>query len=346
MLILSSTTDKLEVVTTLPTATLDYLTNRAKLDLSVNPPVVNDADTKTGVITGASAGTDITGSPASATDRWEIGIITLRNTHATLPADPLLRYVKAGGTARELFKVILQAQEMLVRDKAGVWFKYDSTGAVKTALAIPSTRVVLASGTAATYTTPAGCRAIDVDVIAGGGAGGGSSSVAASGGAGGGGGSGGITRKLIASPSSTYTYTVGAGGTAGAAGANAGNAGADSTFGTLTAKGGAGGAGCTAAAATRALGGAGGIAGSGGDINGPGEPGRTGVVMTAALVASGAGGPSEAGGGAPGVIAQGAGTAAANNSGGGGSGGASVSAGAAVAGGAGGSGVIIVTEYY
>lgn len=343
MLILSSTTDKIEVVTS-TAASIDYLVCYTKLNLA-STPVVDDAQPVSGNIA-AAATTNLSGSPASSTDRWAIVAIGLRNKDASLSCVVTVRHVKAGGTAREMFACTLLVGEELKMDKNGVWFHYDSSGGVKTAAAVPMTRSVLTAGSAATYTTPAGCRAIDVECVGGGGAGGGASLVASSGGAGGGGGSGGYTRKLIASPAATYTYTIGAGGSAGAAGANAGGAGGDTTFGTLTAKGGSGGSGCTSAAATRALGGAGGIAGSGGDVNAPGDPGRTGTVMTAALLASGAGGSNADGGGASGVIAQGAGTAASANSGSGGSGGASVSGGAAVAGGAGGSGVVVVTEYY
>lgn len=342
-MLLSSTTDQISMITG-SAGSIDYAVVYAIGDKTSSPMVIKDADTSAGNIATATT-TNISGSPGAANDRWSVTEISIRNAHATVANDITIQYIKVGATARTLIKVNLLPGEKLQGDKNGVWFKYDATGGVKTALSAPSTRVVLTAGSGATYTTPAGCRAIDVEVIAGGGAGGGATSVAASGGGGGGGGSGGITRKLFSPPAASYLYTIGAGGTPGAAGA-AGGAGADSTFGTLTAKGGSGGAFAASAAATRALGGAGGVVGSGGDINGAGEPGRTGFNTTAALVASGAGGPSEAGGGAPGVIAQGAGVAAAANSGGGGSGGASISAGAAVAGGAGGSGVIIVTEYY
>jgi hypothetical protein len=344
-MLLSSTTDVITLDTSSIADTV-AIVHYAVADKTSSPMVMKDADTKSTVSTTIQAALDISGSPAAANDRWQIIGIKIINYHATTSNVVEVKYKKGAGTARRLKKATLLPGETLEMDKNGVWFKYSSEAGVYSAQAMPSTRVVLTAGTGATYTTPSGCRAIDVEVIGGGGAGGGASSVASAGGAGGGGGSGGITRKLFSPPSATYLYTIGAGGAAGAAGANAGGNGGDTTFGTLTAKGGSGGAGCTSAAATRALGGAGGVVGSGGDLNGAGEPGRTGIVSTAALVATGAGGPSEAGGGAPGVIAQGAGTAASANSGGGGSGGASVSAGAAVAGGAGGSGVIIVTEYY
>jgi hypothetical protein len=343
--LLSSTTDLITLDTS-SVADVVAIVHYSVGDKTASPMVMKDADTKVTVSTTVQAALDISGSPAAANDRWQIMGIKIVNYHATVSNVVEVKYKKGAATARRIKRATLLAGETLEMDKNGVWFKYSSEVGVYQAASIPGTRVVLTAGTAATYTTPSGCRAIDAECIGGGGAGGGASSVASAGGGGGGGGSGGYTKKLFSPPAATYTYTVGAGGTAGAAGANAGNAGADTTFGTLTAKGGSGGSGATSAAATRALGGAGGIAGSGGDINAPGEPGAAGVNPTAALVVSGSGAPSLLGGGANGVVAQGAGVAAGANTGGGGSGGASVSAGAAVAGGAGGSGIIIVTEYY
>jgi hypothetical protein len=94
--------------------------------------------------------------------------------------------------------------------------------------------VYLTSGTAQTYTTPAGVTALVVDVVGGGGGGGAvpfsglnANAVA------GGGGSGGFARSYITSPAATYTYTVGAGGAGGAAGANPGVTGGTSSFGGL-----------------------------------------------------------------------------------------------------------------
>jgi hypothetical protein len=341
MIVLATTNSKLQLITS---AVGTVVIDGAYVDRDLTTPAAPTDDTgEIDVSISTATTTDLLAAPA-ANHRRNVRHLTIRNSHATV-ANTCTLQKNISATLYEKMKFTLQPGEYAVIPESGAPFVYDVGGGVKTAIAAPSTRTVLTAGSGATYTTPVGCRAIDVEVIGGGGAGGGATSVASAGGGGGGGGSGGITRKLFSPPAATYTYTIGAGGTAGAAGA-AGNAGADTTFGTLTAKGGSGGAAATSAAATRALGGAGGVAGSGGDINGAGEPGRTGINTTAALVASGAGGPSEAGGGAPGVTAQGAGVAAIANSGGGGSGGASVSAGAAVAGGAGGSGAIIVTEYY
>lgn len=345
-LYLSSTTDKIQVVTS-GTADIHYITEYGVADTTTPPVIAKTFDTKVGAITTATT-TDISGSPAAANDRWNITSIDLRNAHASASNDVTVQYVKAGGTARDLIKATLAAGEKLIRSKDGVWFVYDATGGVKTAVAAAMRRVVLTSGTAATYTTPAGCRAIDVECIGAGGAGGSSAGAASSAGAGAGGGSGGYTRDLISPPAASYTYTVGAGGTPGASGNNAGGAGADTTFGGLTAKGGSGGAGSGAAAATAlvTLAGAGGVAGSGGDINGPGMAGEPGLRFSATIAQSGDGGATPRGGGARGNIAHLAGNAATANTGGGGSGALSLNVNANFQGGAGGSGVIIVTEFY
>jgi hypothetical protein len=81
------------------------------------------------------------------------------------------------------------------------------------AAALPaSTTQYLTSGTSATYTTPANCRAIRVRMVGGGGGGAYFS--------GGGGGAGEYVELFISSPAATYAYTVGAGGTAGSGGTN------------------------------------------------------------------------------------------------------------------------------
>jgi len=127
---------------------------------------------------------------------------------------------------------------------------------------VPHTVTVLSSGSG-TYTLPTSCKAILIRMVGGGGGGG---SAAATGpgacSAGGGGASGGYVEHLIASPSATYSYAVGA------AGAINGGAGGNTTFGTslLTANGGTGGAnsGAGTAAFNLANGGLGGTATGGG----------------------------------------------------------------------------------
>lgn len=112
-----------------------------------------------------------------------------------------------------------------------------------------------------TYTTPTGCKAILVQCWGGGGSGGGGNGASARGVGGGG---GGFCQKLIASPSATYSYAVGAGGTAAAQGNN-GVTGGTTTFGTalLSAAGGTGGTTASGVALAGVVGGA----ASGGDLN-------------------------------------------------------------------------------
>lgn len=83
---------------------------------------------------------------------------------------------------------------------------------------------IFTTGTAATYTKPAGVTSILVECVGAGGGGGGIDSVAAQISCAGGGAGGGYCRLWIAVAASTYTYTVGAGGAGGVAGNNAGTA--------------------------------------------------------------------------------------------------------------------------
>lgn len=92
-----------------------------------------------------------------------------------------------------------------------------------------------------TYSTPTGCRALDVIVVGAGGAGGGGATPGVGEiRIGGGGGAGGIARKLIVGPSASYAVTIGAGGVGGT---GAGPNGGTSSFGSVcSATGGDGGA--------------------------------------------------------------------------------------------------------
>lgn len=127
----------------------------------------------------------------------------------------------------------------------------DSGGAVRTcraagtpgtwrAVGALQTRQVL-TASSGTYTTPAGCVAINVRCWGGGGAGGGAEQVDAAydTSAGSGGAAGEQIEALILSPDATYSFSVGAGGV-GVTGAAGGNGGA-SSFGALSCFGGSGG---------------------------------------------------------------------------------------------------------
>lgn len=213
------------------------------------------------------------------------------------------------------------------------------------------TKTILTSGTAATYTTPAGVSLLKVTVTGGGGGGGGVANTASQAAAAGGGGAGETRIAYITTPAATYTYTVGAVANGGAAGNNAGSVGNDSSFSTITAKGGGAGSGCPAGTVTNAFAGGNGggntgaTAGSGGDIALAGGTGGHGIRIGNATGASGVGGSSFWGGGPPSnVNAAGAG----NNGTAYGSGGAGALSlgGGTNAGGNSQTGVIVVEEFY
>jgi len=135
--------------------------------------------------------------------------------------------------------------------------------------------VSVTSGSATTTTTswtcPTGVTSIEVLVVAGGGAGGGYH--------GGGGGAGGViyNSAFPVTPATSYTVTVGQGGTAATQSSNTGNAGANSVFATLTAIGGGAGISQGQTAASRNNGGSGGGASDNSGaftVGGAGTPGQ------------------------------------------------------------------------
>ena len=184
----------------------------------------------------------------------------------------------------------------------------------------------LTSGTS--YTTPSNCTSIYVELVGGGGGGG-----ACSGGQAGGGGAGGYAAKYFSgvSPSTSYTYAIGAAGTAGTGYGAGGNGGATSFTAlsvTITGNGGNGGSGSAGSTA----GGTSGGTASNGDINIQGGPGMPGMSVT----------PNQGGqGGAAAIFGSmtwNTGTTASYGSGGAG-------AQSSGNGGAGGAGVIRIWEY-
>lgn len=207
----------------------------------------------------------------------------------------------------------------------------------------------LTTGTAATYTTPTGARALYVEVVGGGGGGGGVNGTGAGAGGGAGGGSGGgYAAKLITSPAASYTYTVGAGGAAGASGDNTGGTGGTSSFGALSATGGGGGSGIATSASNAFYGSSSGGVGSGGDINISGTPGGGRTRGDFVLYAGGNGGNSPLGSGARGDSAANSAASgiAATDYGAGGSGAMAEDTTSNAAGGAGYQGVIRVKVYF
>lgn len=204
-----------------------------------------------------------------------------------------------------------------------------------------------------TYTVPAGTTMLVVELWGGGGGGAGGSATTNGYGNGGGGG-GAYAKKTITSPSSSYSYSVGAGGAAVLKGLP-GNNGGDTTFGStlVVAKGGSGGA---YSASGGGAGGAGGT-GSTGDATYTGGSGAAGSTSYAGGGGGGAGsggnggnasgttagtGTSELGGnGGTGVTGNNVNGNSGNNYGGGGSGGTGKNRG----GGAGADGYIRISNY-
>jgi hypothetical protein len=209
----------------------------------------------------------------------------------------------------------------------------------------------LTSGTGATYDTPDYVRAIYVECVGGGGGGGGVDGQGAGTGVGGGGGAGGgYVAKLITSPSNSYTYTIGAGGTGGAAGANGGAVGGDTTFTdgtiTLTATSGNGGNGLTASASNAYYNQSTGGDGTGGDVGIGGQRGGARSRGNFAQYYGGYGGGSVFGQGGGGNAGTNSSGGNGTNYGGGGGGGANDGTTSNYAGGNGFQGVIRITEYY
>ncbi|HEU5004919.1 MAG TPA: capsid cement protein [Candidatus Saccharimonadales bacterium] len=181
-----------------------------------------------------------------------------------------------------------------------------------------------------TFNLPAGVTSLQVELVGGGGGGGLGNQY----GSGGGGGAGGYVRKFISSPSSSYSYAVGAAGAPWGGGAH--TSGGTTAFGALSATGGTDAGGGTAPA-----GGTGGT-GTGGDVNVTGGTGNDGAYNYTGQSGGNGGASYFGGGGAGGNYTTAGGAGVAYGSGGGGAGGISSSS---LSGGYGAGGVIIVTEY-
>lgn len=220
----------------------------------------------------------------------------------------------------------------------------------------------LTSGTAATYTTPAGVRALKVTVVGGGGGGGGvdGQATANTNAYSNGGGGAGYAIAFIAAAEASYTYTVGAGGTGGAAGNNAGATGGTTEFKNagatvvISSTGGAGGLGDTGATSTGAASGVPGV----GSITGLGTPGGVvgsgtgeyangyGRYINGQLYSLAGSGYCPFIGGGVSTAAQATGTNATNYGEGGGQVRTTTASASNFAGGDGFAGLIIVEEYY
>jgi hypothetical protein len=340
MLLLTSTSDKLQVVTT-STANVDV--HASWVDNASG--TITPGRTNTAIASATT--TDVVASPGASTQR-NVQTLVARNKHASTSNTVTVRHTD-GTTTVELFSYTLGAGEQLQYVDGGGWAVLDASGNIKTT-GIGTGRqlrqTIYTSGSAATHTFAAGCTSAVIEAIAGGGGGGGATFSSPNMGFGAGGASGGYLKKTIANPGATATYTVGGGGSAGANTGATGGTGTDTTVTvgatTYTAKGGLGGVGMVAAAAVGVAAGGAGVLPTNGDINMPGEPGNNGVRVSATVGVSGAGGSGVLGNGGVGQSANAAGVAG-RGFGGGGSGAAAVSA--SSAGGAGATGAVIITEF-
>lgn len=272
-------------------------------------------------------------------------------------------------------------------DKIGLNGSYGTSGQILTsggASAAPSwSSVASATGqlirapqikiSGTSYTTPAGCTAIYVELVGGGGGGGGSDTTSSNtdiaAGAGGGGGGYGASY-ISVSASTPYTIAIGAGGTAGSTSGGTGGTGGTTSIivgaTTYSASGGTGGEGADGTNVSSSndnkmsVGGLGGAGGSATNttLNLSGGCGQNSSVVKVQSIAatssdvtdvthsmvSGGGGSSYFGGGARGQITVGTAGSAASQGGGGGSG-SIVTLSSGLAGGAGGAGIIRIWEY-
>lgn len=349
MLNLTSTSDKLQVVTGSAVAT-DMHASYLEVDGSTNPSTITPKSAEALAIATATT-TDLVAAPGVSTTQRLLKTLNIRNTHASSAQTVTVQKVNGSGTAT-LHKCTLLAGEVLQWTPDDGWSVIDATGSKKLALSGTGRflkRTVILNGTTS-FTTTTQTNSIIARGQAAGGGGGGIATATSAGGGGGGGSAGGYWEKNVAvTPNTAYTCAVGAKGTGGSAGANNGTAGGDTTLTvgatTYTAKGGPGGIGATAVNGVSInLGGAGPAISTNGDVNGGGEPGAPGMGLSATVVKSGQGGTSAFGGAGASAKTQGAG-AAAIGFGSGGAGACLINGGASVAGGNGGDGVLIIDEY-
>ena len=317
---------------------------------TLNASIINSSLTSLGTLGNLNVSGIITGT-LSGTSNNVSGIVAIANGGTNSTAIPTAGGINYGtGTAQAYTSV----------GTSGQYLQSTGTGTPIWSQPGPSRILLLTSLTPnSIYTVSANVKVIMVELIGGGGGSGGS--IVAGGGKGsasGGGGSGTYTRLLITSPTTSYTYTIGIGGTAGASSgtlaAMTGGAGGQTSFingsNTVTAPGGSGGVGGFVLTTNNGFlatdGGQGGLIGANGDFSIQGNGGGIGFVMSTIAI-GGVGAHIYFGGGSLAQINTTGQTGIANNatSFGSGASGASVLNAAAEMGGTGYQGVIIITEY-
>lgn len=341
MLLLNSTSDKLQIVTSAAVA-LDvqasFIDNNAGTITANRTNTIIVTATTTDVIAAPAASTARNVKHLSARARGGANTVTVKHTD--------------GSVVPELIKVALLQDEVLLFNDGTGWQVFDASGALKCSFAPTAGRfikeTVYTSGSG-NHTTDVKASKIKIRLLGGGGGGGGGSTAAAQGASGGGGAAGAYAEKYFdVSPSTAYAYVVGAAGAAGANTGGNGGAGGDTTFivggVTVTAKGGGGGIGMTTGTSDIGAAGGAGVVSTNGDINGSGQPGEMGWRRSGTLGYSGGGGSTHIGGGGVGRTASGVGSVGIGPGAGGG-GGLVQNNSAAVLGGAGITGIVIVEEY-
>lgn len=338
MLLLTSTSDKLQVVTG-AACTIDV--HASWMDNVAG--AVSPGRTNTNITTATT--TDVVGSPAASTQR-NIKTLHLRN-RGIAGCDVTVQHTD-GTIISTLHKTVIAPNQTL---------QYiDEIGFIVPPLSIAVTPAIQVFSTAAsgTYTPTPGMRYCIVECVGGGGGGGGAVAGANDFIVGGGGGSGAYSRKVLtaAQIGASQPYTVGAGGAPGGLSAGAGG---DTFLGALfasalcAAKGGGGGYGGQSGVQQPIAGVGGSLTGAIGDIRAAGTHGDSGYYdLGGVQVYSKAGGGGSSyfgGGGSPPFSISVAGSLG-SNYGGGGGGGASNNADGGFFGGAGSPGVIIITENF
>lgn len=131
MILLVSTSDKIQIVTTDATATVDV---RAEAMDAPNPIPSGATQTpynKGTQITGITAGTDVVVAPGASVVR-NVKRIGVNNTHATLPQTFRLTITNAAGTVDLVPSTTLQPLERMILDDEGGVRVFDSQGKPKT----------------------------------------------------------------------------------------------------------------------------------------------------------------------------------------------------------------------
>src|SRR5262245_19632050 len=123
MLLLTSTSDKIQVVTG-STGTIEV--HASWIDNASG--VITPGRTNTAAISTATT-TDVVGSPGSSTQRNVI-TLSVKNDHSS--SSNAIEVLHTDGTnAETIWEGTLLAGEMVVLDAYGVWTYYDAAGAVK-----------------------------------------------------------------------------------------------------------------------------------------------------------------------------------------------------------------------